>query len=101
MSGGASAGGGGGVGPKYTQIQTESSLPAMMSSFFSIHLQSPESARIFDELPKATIVQVSRPDAADISPVMLTYTIEFEYKQVYSFTLSLKFNKNNFFFFSL
>lgn len=86
MSGGTSAGGSGGVGPKYAQIQTES-LPAMMSSFFSIHLQSPESARIFDELPKATIVQVSRPDAADISPVMLTYTIEFEYKQVYSFTL--------------
>lgn len=82
VSGGTSAAGGegGGGGSKYVQIQSES-VPAMMSSFFSIHLQSPESARIFDELPKATIVRVSRPDAADISPVMLTYTIEFEYKQ--------------------
>lgn len=66
---------------KQVQMQSES-LPTMMSSFFSFHLQSPESARIFDELPKATIIQVSRPDAADISPVMLTYTIEFQYKQV-------------------
>lgn len=82
MSGGGTSTGGGGGGPKYVQIQQPESLPAMMSSFFSIHRQSPESARIFDELPKATIVQVSRPDAADISPVMLTYTIEFQYKQV-------------------
>lgn len=36
---------------------------------------------IFDELPTATIVSVSRPDASDISPVLLTYTIEFQYKQ--------------------
>ncbi|XP_061349147.1 phospholipase D zeta 1-like [Gastrolobium bilobum] len=40
-----------------------------------------ESSRIFDELPEATIVSVSRPDAADISPMLLKYTIEFHYKQ--------------------
>ncbi|OAY77325.1 Phospholipase D zeta 1 [Ananas comosus] len=37
--------------------------------------------RIFDELPKATIVAVSRPEASDITPMLLSYTIEFEYKQ--------------------
>ncbi|KAL3649362.1 hypothetical protein CASFOL_005765 [Castilleja foliolosa] len=31
-----------------------------------------ESNWIFDELPKASIVHVSRPDAGDISPVRLT-----------------------------
>mgnify|MGYP004711983415 CR=1 FL=1 len=75
-------GGGGGGGPRYVQVQSEP-LPMMMSSFFSFHHHhGAESARIFDELPKATIIQVSRPDAADISPIMLTYTIEFQYKQV-------------------
>ncbi|KAL3505682.1 hypothetical protein ACH5RR_031064 [Cinchona calisaya] len=70
-----------GGGPRYVQMQSEP-LPMMMSSFFSFHHnQGAETARIFDELPKATIIQVSRPDAADISPIMLTYTIEFQYKQ--------------------
>lgn len=41
-----------------------------------------EPARIFEELPKATIVSVSRPDASDITPLLLSYTIELEYKQV-------------------
>ncbi|XP_054823737.1 LOW QUALITY PROTEIN: phospholipase D zeta 2-like [Prosopis cineraria] len=36
---------------------------------------------IFEELPKATIVSVSRPDTGDISPILLSYTIELEYKQ--------------------
>ncbi|XP_068342401.1 phospholipase D zeta 1-like isoform X1 [Pyrus communis] len=36
---------------------------------------------IFDELPVATIVSVSRPDTGDISPMLLSYTIEFQYKQ--------------------
>ncbi|KAK6930210.1 Phospholipase D-like domain [Dillenia turbinata] len=69
---------------KYTQMQqtetTTSAMPSMMSSFFSFH-QGPETTRIFDELPKATIISVSRPDASDISPVLLTYTIEFRYRQ--------------------
>lgn len=37
---------------------------------------------IFDELPTATIVSVSRPDAGDFTPLLLSYTIEFQYKQV-------------------
>ncbi|KAL6503364.1 Phospholipase D zeta 1 [Orobanche gracilis] len=81
----------GGGGPKYVQMQQEaatvpvpSELTSMMSSFFSFHQQNipgGESNGIFDELPKASIVQVSRPDAGDISPVQLTYTIEFQYKE--------------------
>lgn len=37
--------------------------------------------RIFDELPTATIVAVSRPDVGDITPLLLSYTIEVQYKQ--------------------
>ncbi|KAI5658646.1 hypothetical protein M9H77_27439 [Catharanthus roseus] len=40
-----------------------------------------EMPRIFEELPHATIVCVSRPDAGDISPLLLSYTIEVQYKQ--------------------
>ncbi|URE38688.1 phospholipase D [Musa troglodytarum] len=36
---------------------------------------------IFDELPTAKIVAASRPDAGDITPLLLSYTIEFQYKQ--------------------
>ncbi|MED6197985.1 Phospholipase D zeta 1, partial [Stylosanthes scabra] len=36
---------------------------------------------IFDELPKAIIVSVSRPETGEISPILLSYTIELEYKQ--------------------
>ncbi|RXI01795.1 hypothetical protein DVH24_015144 [Malus domestica] len=36
---------------------------------------------IFEELPVATIVSVSRPETGDISPMLLSYTIEFQYKQ--------------------
>ncbi|KAI4372290.1 hypothetical protein MLD38_010537 [Melastoma candidum] len=39
------------------------------------------SDRIFEELPRAHIVSVSRPDTADISPMLLAYTIELQYKQ--------------------
>ncbi|CAK9145612.1 unnamed protein product [Ilex paraguariensis] len=68
-------------GPKYVQMQSEP-LTSMMSSFFSFHhIEGTETTRIFDELPRAAIVQVSRPDAGDISPMLLTYTIEFQYKQ--------------------
>ncbi|KAK4477833.1 hypothetical protein RD792_017096 [Penstemon davidsonii] len=74
-----------GGGPKYVQMQTEASpppeSPPMSSSFTSFHHQNTESTRIFDELPKASIVQVSRPDPGDISPMLLAYTIEFQYKQ--------------------
>ncbi|CAN0914132.1 Phospholipase D zeta 2, partial [Linum grandiflorum] len=43
--------------------------------------QFPEPGWIFDELPKASIVSVSRPDTGDISPMLLSYTIELQYKQ--------------------
>lgn len=66
---------------RYHSMQQESS-PATMSSFFSFApAPAPEATRIFEELPKATIVSVSRPDAGDISPMLLTYTIQFQYKQ--------------------
>lgn len=72
-----------GGGPRYVQMQSEPS-PSIISSFFSFRHNPPESTRMFDELPKATIIEVSRPDAGDISPVLLSYTIEFRYKQVRS-----------------
>lgn len=68
----------GGSGSHYVQMQSE---PSRLSSFFSFQQNPPEATRIFDELPKATIVQVSRPDAGDISPMLLSYTIDFQYKQ--------------------
>lgn len=42
---------------------------------------SAESIRIFDELPKGTILSVSRTDVSDIGPLLLSYTIQLEYKQ--------------------
>ncbi|RXH82202.1 hypothetical protein DVH24_036543 [Malus domestica] len=45
------------------------------------------SMPIFDELPVATIVSVSRPDTGDISPMLLSYTIEFQYKQASTISL--------------
>lgn len=71
-----------GGGFRYFQMQSDT-LPSMMSSFFSFAPGvAPEATRIFDELPKASIVSVSRPDAGDISPMLLSYTMEFQYKQV-------------------
>ncbi|XVF62533.1 hypothetical protein PTKIN_Ptkin09bG0015700 [Pterospermum kingtungense] len=67
----------GGGGHRYYQMQPEP-LPSFLSFSQSVPT---ESTRIFDELPKAAIVSVSRPDASDISPMLLSYTIEFQYKQ--------------------
>lgn len=64
---------------RYFQMQPE---PVTSSSSIFTLRQIPETSRIFDELPQATIVEVSRPDVADISPMLLSYTIEFQYKQV-------------------
>lgn len=70
-----------GGGGRYFQMQPEQ-FPSMVSSLFSFApAPTQESNRIFDELPKAVIVSVSRPDAGDISPVLLSYTIECQYKQ--------------------
>lgn len=42
---------------------------------------SSEQTGIFEELPKARIVSVSKPDASDFSPLLLSYTIQLQYKQ--------------------
>ncbi|GKV31430.1 hypothetical protein SLEP1_g40117 [Rubroshorea leprosula] len=59
----------------------ESSSTTMASFFSFAYAPAPEGTSIFDELPKATIVSVSRPDAGDVSPLLLTYTFLFRYKQ--------------------
>ena len=53
-----------------------------MLSTLSPRQASAELTRIFDELPEASIVSISHPDPGDISPALLFYTIEIQYKQV-------------------
>ncbi|XP_062081905.1 phospholipase D zeta 1-like [Humulus lupulus] len=53
----------------------------MSAVFHSFRQWGEPAARIFDDLPMATILAVSRPDTGDISPMLLSYTIEFQYKQ--------------------
>ena len=55
---------------------------SVTSSILSPRQASAESTRIFDQLPEASIVSVSRPDPDNISPALLSYTIEIQYKQV-------------------
>lgn len=62
-------------GHRYVNMQSD---PPISRS----HSFRQDNEWVFDELPNATIVSVSRPDASDISPVLLTYTIQFQYKQV-------------------
>ncbi|XP_058077635.1 phospholipase D zeta 1-like isoform X4 [Magnolia sinica] len=64
----------------YRYVKMHSEPLPMESSSHSFRLGS-EPAWVFDELPKATIVSVSRPDVSDISPLLLSYTIQFKYKQ--------------------
>ena len=52
---------------------------AGLSSYSSFRSSS---TGIFEQLPKATIVSVSKPDASDFSPLLLSYTIQLQYKQV-------------------
>lgn len=54
--------------------------PEVLAASASFRLS--EAARVFEELPRASIVAVSRPDAGDITPMLLSYTIEVHYKQV-------------------
>nr|CAB3465500.1 unnamed protein product [Digitaria exilis] len=56
--------------------------PEVLAASASASLRVPDAARVFDELPRAHIVAVSRPDAGDITPMLLSYTIEVHYKQV-------------------
>ncbi|PKA58407.1 Phospholipase D p1 [Apostasia shenzhenica] len=65
-------------GHRYVKMRLE---PATSASQSFRQQGSPESAWIFDELPKATIISISRPDVSDITPMLLSYTIEFKYKQ--------------------
>ncbi|PSS03047.1 Phospholipase D zeta 1 like [Actinidia chinensis var. chinensis] len=69
----------GGDASHYVQIPPDK-FPTAMSSSYSFRF-GPEPARIFEELPNATIVSVSRTDASDISPLQFSYTIELQYKQ--------------------
>ncbi|MCL7042916.1 hypothetical protein MKW94_009624 [Papaver nudicaule] len=66
--------------------QSEPLIPpssSTLSSTYQIsHCSSPDiTYRIFEELPKATVVSVTRPDVIDFSLRVLSYTIEFHYKQ--------------------
>ncbi|KAM3378038.1 phospholipase D zeta 1 isoform X3 [Capsicum galapagoense] len=63
-----------------TEKLIENVPASAMSSTHSLRYYT-EPATIFDELPTATIIGVSRPDASDISPLLLSYTIEVQYKQ--------------------
>ncbi|KAG6504979.1 hypothetical protein ZIOFF_037327 [Zingiber officinale] len=65
------------AGHRYVKMQSEPSASPSPSHSFRL----PDQPRIFNELPVAEIVSVSRPDAGDISPMLLTYTIDFHYKQ--------------------
>lgn len=59
---------------------SEAEPPKLASASHSFR-QCGEPARVFEELPIASIVSVSRPDTGDISPLLLSYTIEIQYKQ--------------------
>uniref|UniRef100_A0A452YXX4 Phospholipase n=1 Tax=Aegilops tauschii subsp. strangulata TaxID=200361 RepID=A0A452YXX4_AEGTS len=54
--------------------------PEVLAASASFRLS--EATRVFEELPRATIFSVSRPDAGDITPMLLSYTIEINYNRV-------------------
>ncbi|TYJ96493.1 phospholipase D zeta 2-like [Cucumis melo var. makuwa] len=60
---------------------SETEPPRLFASALHSFRQCVESARVFEELPIVSIVSVSRPDTGDISPLLLSYTIEIQYKQ--------------------
>lgn len=60
---------------QYSDNGTHRHLPRSCSS------SSPLIPRIFEELPKATIVSVLKPETTDFSPMLLSYNIELKYKQ--------------------
>ncbi|KAJ1283525.1 hypothetical protein BS78_03G134800 [Paspalum vaginatum] len=68
-------------GHRYVRMPPEPPEPEGMAGALSASFRLPESARVFDELPRARIVAVSRTDAGDITPMLLSYTIEVHYKQ--------------------
>ena len=67
---------------KYVKLPSEPVLVRSSSHSFWLNSTGADSIWIFHELPKAVIISVSRPDASDITPMLLSYTIEFHYKEV-------------------
>ncbi|XVE89606.1 hypothetical protein DITRI_Ditri20bG0009200 [Diplodiscus trichospermus] len=57
------------------RVHNSTATLAMSGSF-----RHGENDSIFKELPQATIVSVSRPDTGDMSPILLSYTIEFKWR---------------------
>ncbi|XP_078158717.1 phospholipase D zeta 1-like [Carex rostrata] len=66
---------------KYVKLPSEPVPVCSSSHLFGLNSTGVDSIWIFDELPKAEIISVSRPDASDITPMLLSYTIEFHYKE--------------------
>ncbi|KAK9107443.1 hypothetical protein Syun_023454 [Stephania yunnanensis] len=66
-----------GGGPRYVQMQSEPSIASSFSSSSLHHSSSSQinSSWIFDELPKAAIISISKPDTGDIS-LMFTSVVE-------------------------
>lgn len=65
----------------YLKLPSEPA-PVRSSQSFWLSSIGADAVWIFDELPKAEIVSVSRPDVSDITPMLLSYIIEFHYKDV-------------------
>lgn len=70
---------GGVSSPQYVRMQGEPPLAASGS----FHRADQERIRIFEELPRATVVDVARPASNDISQIQiqLVYIIQIEYKE--------------------
>ncbi|TVU21216.1 hypothetical protein EJB05_30841, partial [Eragrostis curvula] len=68
-------------GYRYVRMPPGPEEEAAAAAASSASFRLPESARVFEELPRARIIAVSRPDAGDITPMLLSYTIEVQYKQ--------------------
>ncbi|XP_022156371.1 phospholipase D zeta 2-like isoform X2 [Momordica charantia] len=66
--------------PNGTAPSEAAEPPRLVAASHSFR-QCGEPARVFEELPVASIVSVSRPDTGDISPLLLSYTIQIQYKQ--------------------
>ncbi|XP_060219291.1 phospholipase D zeta 1-like isoform X3 [Lycium barbarum] len=72
-----------------TERLLENAPASAVSSTHSLRYYA-EPTTIFEELPKASIIGVSRGDASDISPLLLSYTIEVHYKQQFKWRLLKK-----------
>lgn len=57
---------------KYVKLPSEPVPVHSSSHLFGLNSTGVDSIWIFDELPKAEIISVSRPDASDITPMLLS-----------------------------